>query len=91
MTQTCFHMLMNMSKFTFSFQKDPFTSACVYVCVCMFPYSRIFYHVHKEKDKVNIYKFARKSNLLKIRAIIYREHFSSLFWKGHHHLAMSGT
>lgn len=63
----CFHMLMNMSKFTFSFPKIPFITG-----VCMFLFSGFFfffYYVYKEKEKLNIYKFAYKSNLLQIRAM----------------------
>lgn len=59
-------MLMNMSKFTFSFPKIPFI-----IGVCMFLFSGFFffYYVYKEKEKLNIYKFAYKSNLLQIRAM----------------------
>lgn len=55
---------MNMSKFTFSFQKDPFHT----VCVCVFPFSGFFYYVYKEKKR-----FAYKSDLLQIRAMKLQE------------------
>ena len=48
----CFHMLMNMSKFTFSFPKIPFTTG-----VCMFSFSGFFFffkYVYKEKEKLMI-------------------------------------
>lgn len=54
-------MLTNMSKIYFQFSKRSLhylKCVYVYVCVGVFPGSRIFYYVHKEKEKVNIYKVA---------------------------------
>lgn len=48
----CFHMLMNMSKFTFSFPKIPFTT-----CVCMFSFSGFFFFsmfIKKRKNSIFI-------------------------------------
>lgn len=47
----CFHMLMNMSKFTFTFPKTPFTTG-----VCMFSFSGFFFFftmfIKKRKNSV---------------------------------------